>query len=247
MPGEKREAIAMSYRYIKQGIKAIDSPQDQFLMAVSYANGTRVSEALKVRDSDIEIKERFVYITTPVLKKRGPIVPKRAPPISRELESWLTNIIIGYSKGKEGKLIRYGKRTAQRRFDQYFGCTSHSFRHTRATHCFKHFGMTMEKVRLYFRISPRSLADWIVRYGHLDRTDLEAHIRHRVAIKRRKKKRKEVEKNGLRYRKAIRDNPNKAGLPHNRARNQEEKGNGGRGTGEEGKACEEGREAEARA
>ena len=150
------------------------------MFAVSYANGTRISEVLGLRASDVEVGEDFIYIQTPVLKKRkwkGKMY--RAPPISIKGETWLADIIAGYVGGKEGKLISYSKRTAQYRFDEYFDCTSHSFRHTRAMHCFRVLGMSMEKVGLYFRLSPRGLTDWIMRYGHLDATDLEQHLKNR--------------------------------------------------------------------
>lgn len=167
--------MAFGYHELKERLQAIPDMQDRFMLAVSYANGTRVSEALAVKAEDIDVTENFVYISTPVLKKRKGLI-YRAPPISRQLEEWLAKIVVGYSAGKSGRLIGYSKRTAQRRFDQYFGCTSHSFRHTRATHCFTVLKMSSRMVAEYFKLSPRGLTDWIMRYGHLDRADIEHHL-----------------------------------------------------------------------
>lgn len=175
--GEQRGPIAFSYSDIKNRLTSMPNTEDRLLFAVSYANGTRVAEAITVKAEDIDITEEFVYITTPVLKKRGETVPKRSPPISRRLEPWLADIIIEGVEGKEGRLIKYSKRTAQRRFEKYFECISHSFRHTRATHCFTVLKMSIRMVAEYFRIAPRTLSDWVMRYGHLDRRDLETHLR----------------------------------------------------------------------
>lgn len=149
------------------------------MLAVSYANGTRVSEVVGIVSGNVNWNDEFVYITTPVLKKRYYVTPSRAPPISRKGEPWLADIIIGYVEGKEGKLISYGKRTAQRRFDKYFDCTAHSFRHTRATHCILNLNMGMRLIADYFKLSPKGLSDWVMRYGHLDREDQEEHLRKR--------------------------------------------------------------------
>ena len=178
MPGTKRKPIAFSYSEIKDHILSIGDEMDKFMFAASYANGTRVSEVLGLRASDVVTGKDFIYIQTPVLKKRRHDV-YRAPPISIKGEYWLAKIINNYVAGKEGKLITYSKRTAQNRFNEYFDCTSHSFRHTRAMHCFRVLGMSMEKVGLYFRLSPRGLTDWVMRYGHLDSTDLEQHLKLR--------------------------------------------------------------------
>lgn len=187
MPGEKREAVAFSYEEIKEGLLAINDDLDQFMLSASYANGTRVGEIIGISTGDIEATDEFVYLSTPVLKKRKPVLMHRAPPINRrykrtsprqpEPEGWLADIVLGYTVGREGKLIGYSVRTAQRRFEKYFRCTSHSFRHTRATHCFTKLGMSMRMVADYFKIAPRTLSDWVMRYGHLDRQDLEAHLR----------------------------------------------------------------------
>lgn len=173
----QRAPVAFAYDEVKNMILSIGDKTDRFVLAVCYANGCRVSEVLGVRAEDIELTDEFVYIETPVLKKRklttGKGIMKRAPPISRKGEAWLTELILDYAAGKRGSLVPYSKRTIQRRFDQYCDCTSHSFRHTRASHCLKHLGYSMEQVSMYFRLSPRGLTDWILRYGHLSMSDLE--------------------------------------------------------------------------
>jgi len=176
MPGIKRKPVLFTYKAVKEGILSISNPMDRFLFAVSYANGTRVSEALSIKASGIEANKEFVYITTPVLKKRFRQLTYRAPPISRSGEEWLADLLLGYIKGRTGNLITFSKRTAQRRFNQYFECTSHSFRHTRATHCITVLGMSMRMIAEYFKISPMALSDWVMRYGYLDRRDLETHL-----------------------------------------------------------------------
>lgn len=172
----KRPPIVFSYEEIKRLILAIDDKQDQFLFATSYANGTRIHEIIGIKAGDISWTDEFVYITTPVLKKRGNI-PLRAPPIIRTKEAWLANIIIDFVQEKTGKLIHLSVRTAQRRFDKYFNCTSHSFRHTRATHCFTVLKMSSRMVAEYFRLSPRGMGQWVMTYGHLDRGDMEEHLK----------------------------------------------------------------------
>lgn len=185
MPGTKQKPIAFSYEGIKRRILAVGNKMDRFMFAVSYANGTRVSEILNLCANDIDIDEEFIYIQTPVRKKRRNDV-YRAPPISRKGEPWLAYIISNYVKDYEGELseyvlITYSKRTAQRRFEEFFDCTSHSFRHTRVTHCFTVLGMSERLIAEYFRISPSSLGDWIMRYGHLNRKDLKAHLKQNFA------------------------------------------------------------------
>lgn len=176
MPGTKRKPIAFSYDEIRNHLLSIGDKDMQFLFAVSYANGTRVSEVIGLRASDVEITDEFVYVKTPVLKKRRNDV-FRAPPIYIKGEPWLANIIINYVANREGELISYSKRSIQRKFNEYFDCTSHSFRHTRATHCFTVLGMSERLIADYFRISPASLADWIMRYGHLIREDMQSHLK----------------------------------------------------------------------
>ena len=39
--------------------------------------------------------------------------------------------------------------------------------------------MSMRSVAEYFKISPAALSDWVMRYGHLERGDLESHLRER--------------------------------------------------------------------
>lgn len=177
MPGTKRKPIAFSYEEIKNGLLSIPNKEDRFMLAVSYANGTRVSEVIGIKKGDIDVTDEFISIATPVKKKRGNVVPLRAPPISKKLEPWLADIIVDYVKENNGALISYSKRTAQRRFEKYFHCTSHSFRHTRATHCFTKLRMSMRMVAEYFRIAPVTLNDWVMRYGHLDKQDIEQHLR----------------------------------------------------------------------
>lgn len=185
----QRKPTIFSYDEVKEKLLyGITVPEDLFMLAVSYANGTRVSEMVGIRRGDIEWNDRFLYVSTPVKKKRTDLDVRRAPPINRryekeyprqaEPEGWLADIIISYAVVWDRPLlIPYGVRTAQRRFEKYFGCTSHSFRHTRVTHCFTRLGMDMRQVTEYFRIEPRTIPDWVVRYGHLDRRALEEHLR----------------------------------------------------------------------
>lgn len=191
----QRPAKVLQYQDIKETIENVPDNTDQFLFAISYANGTRVSEAMGVTAEDITWNNDFVYVRTKVLKKRTKKELWRNPPISRTKEKWLANIILSHAmpvkakweqnKNEEivlgnpvpaaPKLIRYCVRTAQRRFDHYFKCTSHSFRHTRATHCIVLFGMNMHMVVDFFRVSPRASMEWAMRYGHLETKDIEKH------------------------------------------------------------------------
>jgi integrase len=69
MAGKKRKAKVFSYEEIKAGLLSIPDQQDQFMLAASYANGTRISEVIGVKRSDVSWNPQFVYIQTPVLKK----------------------------------------------------------------------------------------------------------------------------------------------------------------------------------
>jgi len=173
----KRAAKAFEYDEIKHLILSISDARDQFLFAVMYANGARVGEVINVKAEDIDWNRDFVYVNLPVFKKRMEQPPKRSLPIYRDREEWLANIIIKYSFGKQGKLYPYSKRTAQKRIDSWMGCTSHSLRHSRVTHCLKRLKMGLPMVAAYFKISPRGLTDWIMRYGHYDTGDIEQHLK----------------------------------------------------------------------
>ena len=191
----QRQATILDYELVKETILNMPDKTDQFMLAVSYANGTRVSEVIPITTSDIDFTDKFVYVYTKVLKKRKQKNVLRGPPISRTKEKWLADIILSYLAPKKAeweqarnkalstnspvppplKLIDYGVRTAQRRFDKYFRCTAHSIRHTRATHCLNIFGMSMRMVLEFFKISPRGSGEWIMRYGHLDTKEIEKH------------------------------------------------------------------------
>jgi integrase len=177
LPRPKRPAKAFEYQEIKDLLLSIPNVEDKFLIALMYANGARVGEAINVRGKDIDWNKDFVYINLPVFKKRKEIPPKRNIPISREKESWLADLIINYAVGKKGKLYRFTKRTAQKRVDKWLNCTSHSLRHSRVTHCLKKLKMGLPMVAKYFNISPRGFSDWIMRYGHYDTGDFEQHIK----------------------------------------------------------------------
>lgn len=179
MPQNQRAPTTFTYKEIKNGILSVGNKEDRFLLSIAYGNGCRVGEITNITRGDVDWNDEFVYVTTPVLKKRYYVTPSRAPPISRKGEPWLADLIIGYVEGRHGRLISYGKRTAQRRFNQYFDCTSHSFRHSRATHCILNLNMSMRLIAEYFKLSPKGLSDWIMRYGHLDREDQEDHLRKR--------------------------------------------------------------------
>lgn len=168
-----------TYPEVKDLILSIGDRLDRFILAVAYGNGCRVGELKGLRVKDIEKDNDFVYITTPVLKKRGLVVPKRAPPISRVGEPWLSGIVLDFIKGRDPNevLIPYSKRTLQYRFQEYADCTSHSFRHTRAMHMLRQFKMSMEEIKLFFRLSPSGLVAWIDTYGHLDVEDLKEHYK----------------------------------------------------------------------
>lgn len=186
MPGIKRPPKVFDYEEIKNLILCIPDATDRFILAIAYANGTRVGELKGLQAKDIVWDNDFVYITTPVLKKRGLVVPKRNPPISRFGEEWLANLIISYVEHlkPDTNLVPFCKRTLQYRFQQYADCTAHSFRHTRAMHMLRYFKMSMEKIRLFFRLSPTGLVSWIARYGHLDTEDLKQHYRDLGMVKK---------------------------------------------------------------
>jgi integrase len=172
------------YSEVKQRISNIPIIKHRLYFAILYANGNRASEPLILTLNDISWNEKFIYITTIVLKKRGIAKGKikRNPPISRIKESWLTEIIINCTEelkknfNPEEPIFDWTMRTSQRKCWKYFGCKIHTLRHTRVTHCFTILRMSLNQVIKYFEISQREAVRWSMIYGHLENKDLEEHL-----------------------------------------------------------------------
>jgi integrase len=181
----QRPAELVLYETLKERIQNIPTDMDFWLVATTYANGCRIKETCNLTFADFEWNNDFLYIHSQVLKKKmnkktgvKPI-PKRNNPIDRKLEPWITEPIIAFIEAKRGspnnqqKVWDKTKITAQRHINKYLNFTSHSLRHNRATHLMIKFGYGMRDLLEFFKIEPRTIAAWSVRYGHLERSYLE--------------------------------------------------------------------------
>lgn len=183
---DKRKPQLFLYETLQERAIAIPNNLDKVMVLSSYANGSRVLETCTLQFSDYEWNNEFLYIHSDVLKKRKQTAPKRYNPISRLLEPWITEPVITYIQSNRSaeidnkKVWPFTKRTAQRRFDQYFGTISHAMRHNRATHLMVKFDYSIRDLANYFVLSPASLADWAMRYGHLERSHLEDKARKKI-------------------------------------------------------------------
>lgn len=176
-----QESKAIPYEVIQKSIEEIMDPMDKWLIATTYANGNRISETLALKFEDFAWDDKFLYIYSITKKKRNQTKIhklRRNFPISRKLESWLTEPIIEFvNKGRQetptSLIWPQTKRTSQNHIKKILGNKAHTLRHTRATHLINKFGFTIREVGTAFNISDRGLAEWITVYGHLERSHLE--------------------------------------------------------------------------
>lgn len=178
MPGDKREAAFFRYDRMKERLLEIPDALDRLLCMVTYANGNRIGETIRLTYADFVWTPTFLRIKSPVLKKRGS-KERRNCPIHRKIESWLTEPIIDYIDSERlapedsRKIWKKSKRTAQTRINKWLGCISHSLRHSRASHLMQEYGYSFPDLKAYFSLADKTLADWAMRYGHLEKSHLE--------------------------------------------------------------------------
>jgi integrase len=85
--------------------------------------------------------------------------------------------VAGLPEPEAPRVWQFSKFYAQKLINKYLGSTAHSLRHTRATHCITINKMNIRLVAEFFRIAPRTLSEWVMRYSHLETEDLKSHLR----------------------------------------------------------------------
>jgi len=201
--GKYRPAKVYPYNDLKEIIEGIPDSLDQFLVAVTYATGGRVSEATSLSFNNFEMDGDILRITIPVKKKRRRVRDKdgnlpvkreeysvlRAPPTSVLQEKWLVDIIWGWVKRQRLSPLDDRKawlptiRTAQRRFVDIMDDKPHNMRHNRATHLRKHFDYDMKDLQDFFQLSDKGMLNWMRTYSHVGRSRLDDKMRKAYQIK----------------------------------------------------------------
>lgn len=135
----KKLPIVLSRKEIRKIINCVSNPKHRLLIALSYAAGLRVSEALSLKVEDVDLEELILHI------KQGKGKKDRITIIPEKLKIDLQNLIAGkavnnlvFESGQGGKLT---SRTAQAVFREALRKTNikkqasfHSLRHSFATH-----------------------------------------------------------------------------------------------------------------
>jgi len=160
------DSVLLSYQDFKDRLLSVSDPQAQALFAVQYGAYARVGEIVRGRYkknppitiNDIKDSAKFVDIT--ILTEKT--YRKRFVPVSKEIEGWLTDIILDWTEatadiGRE-VLFPYSTWWAQKRFKKWFGTyKTHYLRHWATTH-------TLQGFRTDERLQP----DEIARLGGLE-------------------------------------------------------------------------------
>ena len=128
------------YSELKEEIEAITVPQDQALIAITYAAYARVGEIVRGRYKanppitahQIEFTDTHMIIAILTEKTHQ----WRKVPVSKKKEQWLVDIIQNYlEKYDQYELFPYSTRWAELRFKKWFGTERiHLLRHWATTH-----------------------------------------------------------------------------------------------------------------
>jgi integrase len=86
------------------------------LIAYLYATGCRIDELKAIKAEDITFQEdvtigQFILIKSPTLKRHSIKENPKWVPVSINQEPWLTEIILGYAKDRQGILFRRCRKT----------------------------------------------------------------------------------------------------------------------------------------
>ncbi len=147
----KKLPVVLSRKEIREIIDTISNSKHKLLIALSYGSGLRVSEAISLRVTDIDLEESIIHL------KQGKGKKDRITVIPKKLKTDIQNLIAGK---KADKLVfeseRGGKlttRTAQKVFSNALkkagikkSATFHSLRHSFATHLLEN-GVDMRYVQ----------------------------------------------------------------------------------------------------
>lgn len=107
-------------------LEQIESSRDYVLFKVLWDLALRVSEALAIRQEDINFEQRIVNIYS--LKKKGESI--RVLPLEQETLRKISLILD--PKKKKGKIFNIGRKMAYVLSIKYFGMNPHAIRHSRA-------------------------------------------------------------------------------------------------------------------
>lgn len=185
--GPYRKSPKWPYSFMQTRIKAIQDEHKQALIAIAYANGMRLNEALAIKFNDFTFGDEYLYINQIVLKKGkdSPIEKKvRAPPTSIKNEAWLVELIRGYINRHSQKpqetddrlIFTFNQRTAQRIANETLGIKFHALRHLRVRHLRQYLNYDLPLIQKFFHLSNRGLVKWINTYADIDTKILEEHL-----------------------------------------------------------------------
>ena len=135
-----------NYEKIKEKIQLITDPRDKALCSLLYATGGRINEVLKIKKTNIFLKEGYMLIN--LFTEKNPLHPKRIVPIPAEKENWLVEPILTYLNFCSETLFNFTDRSARKITHKWFSCHPHHLRHCRITHLFSVYNANPERVRL---------------------------------------------------------------------------------------------------
>lgn len=166
-----KEPQNYSYQEIKEAINNLETKTKR-IACLGYGSGARVSELNKIKKGNISIKEEYMEIVCPVLKKRDGLGSRKA--LIRLDETWLINPIKELMEGKHDLdiLLPYSRnyiwRLVRKIVVKGEKFNPHAFRKLRATHLATEFGYDGQKLKHFFDWSRSDMADNYVKLNVSD-------------------------------------------------------------------------------
>lgn len=184
------EITTKEYLQERQGLEL--KKKEQSFFDFLFLTGTRVGEALKVKNRDLNITRNDVSILT----EKNPRDPYRKVilyPLNGSTISLLENINTQAKQVEQHQRIwDFPQRKKQRTYcwelsRKHFGCTAHSFRHTHATQLTRDLGLT--------QVELMNQMGWITMNSCLTylKYETDANIRKKMGYKEIPKEEKKEE------------------------------------------------------
>jgi len=137
---------------LREIIKGIDNPRDQFYLCLTYLTGGRVGEVIDIKPTDIDITERngIKVLVISMKNEKAKRFRQKMIPIRFDLEGDFIALIMRYILNVKGTL--FGFKTRQRGWQIFrkYGLNPHFFRHLRATHMVQYRGYKSHQMNQFF-------------------------------------------------------------------------------------------------